>query len=280
VQEGEVVTHVSNRVAGKVALVTGAARGQGRADALRLAEEGADVIVVDVCAPLPSVAYDSATPADLAETASLIGKTGRRVVDGIVDIRDLDALRAIVDDAVGRLGRLDIVVANAGICVPRAWDKVTPQIFADTISTNVTGTWNTVMVAAPHLVRAGGGSIILISSAAGIKVQPFMVPYTTSKFAVRGMAKAFAAELGRHSIRVNSVHPTGVSTPMGSGDMATEIMTAIAGDERLGAMFMNMMPVDITQPEDVADTVLFLACDESKFMTAHELAPDAGVTEF
>jgi NAD(P)-dependent dehydrogenase (short-subunit alcohol dehydrogenase family) len=136
------------------------------------------------------------------------------------------------------------------------------------------------MVAAPHLVRAGGGSIILISSAAGIKVQPFMVPYTTSKFAVRGMAKAFAAELARHSIRVNSVHPTGVSTPMGSGSMATEIMTAIAGDERLGAMFMNMMPVDITQPEDVADTVLFLASDESKFMTAHELAPDAGVTEF
>jgi SDR family mycofactocin-dependent oxidoreductase len=271
---------MSNRVAGKVALVTGAARGQGRADAQRLAEEGADIIAVDVCAPLPSVAYDSATPADLAETVSLIEKTGRRVIDGIVDIRDLDALRAIVDTAVGRLGRLDIAVANAGICVPKPWDKVTPQIFADTISTNVTGTWNTVMVAAPHLVRAGGGSIILISSAAGIKVQPFMVPYTTSKFAVRGMAKAFAAELARHNIRVNSVHPTGVSTPMGTGGMATEIMTAIAGDERLGAMFMNMMPVDITEPADVADTVLFLASDESKFMTAHELAPDAGVTEF
>jgi len=271
---------MGNRVAGKVALVTGAARGQGRADALRLAEEGADVIVVDVCAPLPSVAYDSATAADLAETVSLVEKTGRRVVDGVADIRDLDALRSVVDDAVGRLGRLDIVVANAGICVPKSWDKVTPQIFADTISTNVTGTWNTVMVAAPHLVRAGGGSIILISSAAGIKVQPFMVPYTTSKFAVRGMAKAFAAELGRHHIRVNSVHPTGVSTPMGSGGMQAEIMAAIAGDERLGVMFMNMMPVDITQPEDVADTVLFLASDESKFMTAHELSPDAGVTEF
>jgi SDR family mycofactocin-dependent oxidoreductase len=271
---------MGNRVAGKVALVTGAARGQGRADALRLAEEGADVIIVDVCAPLPSVVYDSATPADLAETVSLIEKTGRRVIDGIVDIRDLDALRTVVDDAVSRLGRLDIVVANAGICVPKPWDKVTPQIFADTISTNVTGTWNTVMVAAPHLVKAGGGSIILISSAAGIKVQPFMVPYTTSKFAVRGMAKAFAAELGRFSIRVNSVHPTGVSTPMGSGGMQAELGAAIADDQRLGVMFMNMMPVDITQPEDVADTVLFLASDESKFVTAHELSPDAGVTEF
>jgi SDR family mycofactocin-dependent oxidoreductase len=271
---------MSGRVAGKVALITGAARGQGRADALRLAEEGADVIVVDVCAPLPSVPYDSATPEDLAETVSLIEKTGRRVISGIVDVRDLDALRAIVDGAVEQLGRLDVVVANAGICVPKAWHAVTPTIFDDTISTNITGVWNTVMVGAPHLVKLGGGSIILISSAAGLKVQPFMVPYTTSKFAVRGMAKAFAAELGQHHIRVNSVHPTGVNTPMGTGNMAAELGTAIAGYERLGAMFMNMLPVDITEPEDVADTVLFLASDESKFITAHELAPDAGVTEF
>jgi SDR family mycofactocin-dependent oxidoreductase len=271
---------MSGRVAGKVALITGAARGQGRADALRLAEEGADVIVVDVCAPLPSVPYDSATPEDLAETVSLIEKTGRRVISGIVDIRDLDKLRRIVDDAVQQLGRLDVIVANAGICVPKPWDQVTPQIYEDTITTNITGTWNTVIAGAPHLVRAGGGSVILISSAAGIKVQPFMVPYTTSKFAVRGMAKAFAAELGQHNIRVNSVHPTGVNTPMGSGNMQAEIGAAIAGYDRLGAMFINMLPVESTEPEDVADTVLFLACDDSKFITAHEIAPDAGVTEF
>ena len=271
---------MSGRVAGKVALITGAARGQGRADALRLAEEGADVIVVDVCAPLPSVPYDPATPEDLAETVSLAEKTGRRLISGIVDVRDLDKLRGIVDDAVGHLGRLDVIVANAGICVPKPWDQVTPQIYEDTISTNITGTWNTVMAGAPHLVRAAGGSVILISSAAGLKVQPFMVPYTTSKFAVRGMAKAFAAELGQHNIRVNSVHPTGVNTPMGSGTMQAEIGAAIAGYDRLGAMFINMLPVDGTEPEDVADTVLFLASDESKFITAHEIAPDAGVTEF
>jgi SDR family mycofactocin-dependent oxidoreductase len=275
-----VVRLMSGRVAGKVALITGAARGQGRADALRLAEEGADVIVVDVCAPLPSVPYDSATPEDLAETVSLLEKTGRRVVSGIVDVRDLDRLRGIVDDAVRQLGRLDVIVANAGICVPKPWDQVTPQIYEDTISTNVTGTWNTVMAGAPHLVSAGGGSVIIISSAAGLKVQPFMVPYTTSKFAVRGMAKAFAAELGQHNIRVNSVHPTGVNTPMGSGNMQAEIGAAIAGYDRLGPMFMNMLPVEGTEPEDVADTVLFLASDESKFITAHEIAPDAGVTEF
>jgi SDR family mycofactocin-dependent oxidoreductase len=271
---------MGNRVAGKVALLTGAARGQGRAHALRLAGEGADVIVVDVCAPLPSVAYDSATPEDLEETVRQVEKTGQRVIPGIADIRDLDALRVIVDDAVGKLGRLDVIVANAGICVPKAWDKVTQKIFDDTITTNVTGTWNTVMAGAPHLVAAGGGSVILISSAAGLKVQPFMVPYTTSKFAVRGMAKAFAAELAKDGIRVNSVHPTGVNTPMGSGRMQEELGAAMAGDQRLGAMFMNMMPVDITEPSDVADTVLFLASDESKFITAHELAPDAGVTEF
>ncbi len=271
---------MGDRVAGKVALVTGAARGQGRADAVRLAQEGADLIVVDVCAPLPSVAYDSATPEDLAETVRQIETTGRRVISGIADIRDLDALRGLVDDAVRRLGRLDVVVANAGICVPKAWDQVTAKIFDDTISTNVTGTWNTVMAGAPHLVAAGGGSVILISSAAGLKVQPFMVPYTTSKFAVRGMAKAFAAELGQHNIRVNSVHPTGVNTPMGSGSMAAELGAAIAGYDRLAPMFTNLLPVDITQPEDVADVVLFLASDESKFITAHEIAPDAGVTEF
>lgn len=271
---------MGDRVSGKVALVTGAARGQGRAHALRLASEGAAVIVVDVCAPLRSVPYDSATPEDLAETVRLVEKTGRRVISGIVDVRDLEQLRGIVDGAVAQLGRLDVVVANAGIVVPKPWDQVTPQIYEDTISTNVTGVWNTVMVGAPHLVKAGGGSVILISSAAGLKALPFHVPYTTSKFAVRGMAKAFAAELAKHGIRVNSVHPTGVNTPMGSGNMQAEVGAAMATNERLGAMFINMLPVDIIEPEDVADTVLFLASDESKFITAHELAPDAGVTEF
>lgn len=271
---------MTGRVAGKVALVTGAARGQGRAEAVRLAAEGADVIVVDVCAPLPGVAYDSATPEDLAETVRLVEETDRRAISGIADIRDLELLRGIVDSGVEQLGRLDVVVANAGICIPKAWDQITPQIFADTMSTNVTGTWNTVMVAAPHLVKAGGGSVIITSSAAGLKVQPFMVPYTTSKFAVRGMAKAFAAELGQYNIRVNSVHPTGVNTPMGTGDMQAQIGAAIASYPRLAPMFINLLPVDGTEPEDVADTVLFLASDESKFITAHELAPDAGVTEF
>lgn len=270
---------MSNRLSGKVALITGAARGQGRAHAFKLAQEGADVIVVDVCGPLPEVPYDSATPDDLAETVELVEKTGRRVVSGIVDVRDLDALRTVVDDAVSTLGRLDTIVANAGICIPAPWNETTPAIYEAVISTNITGVWNTVMAGAPHVVEAGGGSIILISSAAGLKAQPFMVPYTTSKFAVRGMAKAFAAELGRHHIRVNSVHPTGVQTPMVKG-VGVELAKAMEDYPRLCGMTINMMPVDITQPEDVAETVAFLASDESKYITAHELAPDAGVTEF
>jgi len=271
---------MAGRVQGKVALITGAARGQGRAHAVRLAQEGADIIAVDLAGPLPSVAYDSATPQDLAETAALVEKLDRRIVTAQLDVRDLDALKGAVDRGVGELGRLDVVVANAGICVPRAWDEVTPTIFDDTMSINVTGVWNTVMAGAPHLVAAGGGSIVLISSAAGLKAAPFMIPYTTSKWAVRGMAKAFAAELARHHVRVNSVHPTGVNTPMGSGDMMAEMNRAMQTDQRLGAMFMNMLPVETTEPEDVADTVLFLASDESKYVTAHEIAPDAGLTEF
>ncbi|GAA3391418.1 mycofactocin-coupled SDR family oxidoreductase [Cryptosporangium minutisporangium] len=271
---------MAGRVEGKVALVTGAARGQGRADAIRLAQEGADIIAVDIAGKLPSVDYDSPTPDDLAETVALVEKHDRRIVSAKVDVRDLAALTTAVDEGVAQLGRLDVIVANAGICVPRAWDQVTPQIYQDTIDTNITGVWNTVMAGAKYLVEAGGGSIILISSAAGLKVQPFMVPYTTSKWAVRGMAKAFAAELSQHNIRVNSVHPTGVATPMGTGDMQVAIGTAIQTYPKLAGMFANMLPVDITQPEDVADTVLFLASDESKYITAHEIAPDAGVTEF
>jgi len=271
---------MAGRVEGKVALITGAARGQGRAHAVRLAQEGADIIALDIAGQLPGVDYDSPTPEDLAETVALVEKLDRRIVSAKVDVRDRAAVHAAVEEGVAELGRLDVIVANAGICIPRAWDQVTQEIYQDTIDTNVTGVWNTVISGAPHLVTAGGGSVIIISSAAGLKVQPFMIPYTTSKWAVRGMAKAFAAELGQHNIRVNSVHPTGVNTPMGSGDMQAAIGAAIAGYPRLGGMFTNMLPVDGTEPEDVADTVLFLASDESKYITAHELAPDAGNTEF
>lgn len=266
------------RLAGKVALVTGAGRGMGRSHAVRFAAEGADVVLVDTAGPLPDIAYAQPRAENLTETAALVEDAGGTAVPLLVDVRDGEALAEGVREAVAQLGRLDIVVANAGICTPARWDEVTPDHFRNTMDINVTGVWNTVMAGAPHLVTAGGGSIILISSSAGIRAQPFMVHYVASKFAVRGMAKAFAHELARHHIRVNSVHPTGVSTEMVAG-MGRSLAQMSGGDRRLEAAFVNMLPVDGINARDVTDAVLFLASDESIYVTAHELCPDAGLTE-
>ena len=189
---------MSGRLAGKVAFITGAARGHGRAHAVRMAREGADIIAVDIAGELPScVRYDSATPEDLAETVRLVEAAGRQMMASATDIRDFDGLRQAVEDGVAALGRLDIIVANAGITAPQAWNEITPESFRDVMDVNVTGTWNTVMAGAQKIIDGGrGGSIILISSAAGMKMQPFMVHYTASKHAVTGMARAFAAEFG------------------------------------------------------------------------------------
>ncbi len=266
-------------MAGKVALVTGAARGQGRAHARRLSAEGADVILVDIAGPLPaSVPYDSSTPEDLAETARLVDANGRRAVPAAVDVRDLDALCAAVDNGVAELGRLDVVVANAGICCPAPWDRITAEAFRDTIDTNVTGTWNTVMAGAQHIIEGGrGGSIILIGSAAGVKMQSFMVHYTASKHAITGMARAFAAELGRHRIRVNSLHPGAVATPMGTGRMRDALQSAADSYPHLRGMHKPLLPDGIAQPEDIADAVAWLASEESKFVTASTVSVDLGV---
>jgi len=266
-------------LSGRVALVTGAARGQGRAHALRLSAEGADIIAVDIAGPLPaSVPYDSPTADDLDETAKLVAANGRRVECAAVDIRDLETLCAAVDRAVTALGRLDIVVANAGICCPAPWDQITAQAFRDTIDTNVIGTWNTVMAGTPHIIDGGrGGSIILIGSAAGVKMQAFMVHYTASKHAITGMACAFAAELGKHNIRVNSLHPGAVATPMGTGRMREALQAAAETNPRLQGMNTPLLPEGIAQPEDIADAVAWLASGESKFVTGSQISVDIGV---
>ncbi|AWB91244.1 mycofactocin-coupled SDR family oxidoreductase [Aeromicrobium chenweiae] len=268
------------RLSGKIAFITGAARGQGRSHAVRLASEGADIIALDLAGPLPGVPYESATPADLDETVRLVEAEGRRIIASVGDVRDLDGMRDFLDGAVAELGGLDIVVANAGICIPAAWDEVTPQIFKDTMDINVTGVWNTVMVSAQHLVARGGGSVILISSYAGKKVQPFMVSYTTSKHAVTGMTRAFAAELGRHRIRVNSIHPGGVNTPMGSGDMRAELERAGETNPPLNAMGTPFVPQYAAEPEEIAAAVAFLASDDSSFITAEHLSVDGGAQYF
>ncbi|OBG26662.1 mycofactocin-coupled SDR family oxidoreductase [Mycobacterium sp. 852002-51057_SCH5723018] len=270
---------MSQSIPGKVALVTGAARGQGRAHAVRLSAEGADIIAIDIAGPLPSsVPYDSPTPEDLAETARLVTANGRSVVTRAVDIRDIAALKAAVDNAVGELGRLDIIVANAGICSPAAWDEITPEAFRDTIDTNVVGTWNTVMAGAQHIIDGGrGGSVILIGSAAGIRMQAFMVHYTASKHAVVGMARAFAAELGRYNIRVNSLNPGAVATPMGTGRMRDALHAAADTYPHLRGMHQPLLPEGIAQPEDIADAVAWLASDQSRLVTATQVSVDIGV---
>ncbi|BBX17666.1 SDR family mycofactocin-dependent oxidoreductase [Mycolicibacterium duvalii] len=272
----------AGRLDGRVAFITGAARGQGRAHAVRMANEGADVIAVDIAGPLPPcVPYDHATVEDLEETVRLVEKTGRRIISAVVDTRDHDGLRGVVTSAVAELGRLDVIVANAGVSAPQAWDQIGPDDFRDVMDINVTGTWNTVMAGADKIVEGGrGGSIILISSAAGIKLQPFMVHYTASKHAVTGMARAFAAELGKHSIRVNSVHPGPVLTDMGTGDMVTALSKAMETNPQLQNMMTPFLPTWIVEPEDIADTVCWLASDESKYVTASAISIDQGSTHY
>jgi SDR family mycofactocin-dependent oxidoreductase len=267
---------MAGRVAGKVAFITGAARGQGRSHAIRLAEEGADIIAVDICADIASVGYGLATEADLAETVKAVEALDRRIFARKADVRDAAALKAVVDEGVAELGRLDIVAANAGICTVQTWDQVTPQVWQDTLDTNLTGVWNTMVVAAPHLIASGGGSIICTSSTAGIKGLPFFAPYVAAKHGVVGIARTMANELARHKIRVNTVHPTGVQTPMADGLGGLE--ATIGMDPELGPIFMNTLPVESVEPVDISNAVLFLASDEARYVTGLEFTVDAGNT--
>jgi SDR family mycofactocin-dependent oxidoreductase len=267
---------MAGRVAGKVAFITGAARGQGRSHAIRLAEEGADIIAVDICRDYDTVGYPMATEADLAETVKAVEALDRRIVASTADVRDAAALRAAVDDGVAQLGHLDIVSANAGICTIQTWDDVSPAVWQDTLDTNLTGVWNTMVVSVPHLIAAGGGSIICTSSTAGIKGLPYLAPYVAAKHGVVGIARTMANELAAHKIRVNTVHPTGVDTPMGTGLGGLEAL--INRDPNLGPIYMNTLPVEIVDPRDISNAVLFLASDEARYVTGLEFTIDAGNT--
>jgi len=267
---------MTGRVQGKVAFITGAGRGQGRSHAIRLAEEGADIIAVDICRDYPTVGYGMATEADLAQTVKDVEALDRRIIAAPADVRDAGALQKVVDDAVAQLGHLDIVCANAGICTVQAWDEVTPEVWRDTLDTNLTGVWNTMVVAAPHLIAAGGGSIICTSSTAGIKGLPFLAPYVAAKHGVVGIARTMANELAQHKIRVNTVHPTGVQTPMADGLGGLDPL--INRDPNLGPIFMNTLPVQSVEARDISNAVLFLASDEAQYVTGLEFTVDAGNT--
>lgn len=270
---------------GKVAFITGAARGQGRSHAVRLASEGADIVAVDLCADLDEVAYALATTDDLAETAALVEKEGRRVITHQADVRDYDALRSAADDAVTQLGRIDVVIANAGIAaMPTNFDDQAwlGQVWDAVIGVNLTGVWNTVRAAAPAIVEGGnGGSIVLISSTAGLKglTSPGgsigSEAYVASKHGVVGLMRAFAVELSTHSIRVNTIHPTGVRTPMVENEALQEFLATFPAAMN---SITNLLPVELLEAGDISDAVAFLASDDSKFITGVTLPVDAGFT--
>jgi SDR family mycofactocin-dependent oxidoreductase len=266
----------AGRVTGRVALVTGAARGQGRNHSVRLAREGADIIALDLCADIDAIPYPMATLSDLEETARLVAATGSRVVTARADVRDPDGLAAAVAQGVHRLGRLDVAVANAGVCTVQRWDEVTPDVWDAVIGVNLSGAWNTCVAAIPHLIDSDAGSLILISSVAGLKGQPFLAPYVASKHGLVGLMRMLANELASRGVRVNSVHPTGVDTPMLVG--LSGLTERIESDPGTGSVFLNSLPVDVLTPDDVSDAVLYLASGESRNVTGLALTVDAGAT--
>lgn len=265
-------------LAGKVAFITGAARGQGRAEALRLAADGADIIAIDLCAQIESVPYPLATPDDLAATVKLVEESGARIVAAQADVRDEEALREALRAGVEQLGRLDIVVANAGIAPMQSG----PDGWRDVIDVNLTGVHHTVEAAMPIMVEQGeGGSIVLISSAAGLigvgGGDRGSLGYTAAKHGVVGLMRAYANFLAPHSIRVNSIHPTGVDTPMINNEFTRSWLKHVAEELNAPTDFGNALPVQVVQVEDIANAVAWLVSDQARYVTGVTLPVDAGI---
>jgi SDR family mycofactocin-dependent oxidoreductase len=262
------------RVQGKVALITGAGRGQGRSHAIRLAEEGADIIAIDACVDYDTMNYAMATADDLAQTAKAVEALDRRIVTKQVDTRDLAGMISAVEEGVAEFGKLDIVSANAGICSIQDWDQVTPQLWQDTIDVLLTGTWHTCRATIPHLVANGGGSVIITGSTAAVKGQPFLTPYVAAKHGVVGLMQSLANELSLQNVRVNCVHPTGVNTPLVEGFGG--LVALLERNPHQAPCFLNALPVDLMEPIDISNAILYLASDEARYVTGTQLVVDAG----
>jgi SDR family mycofactocin-dependent oxidoreductase len=273
---------------GKVAVVSGAARGQGRSHAAALAAAGADVIAIDNCAEMPSAPYAGATRADLDQTVAAVEETGRRAFPKVVDVRDGEGMAAAIREGVAALGgRLDVVVANAGIVSYHPADEMPRDTWTETIDTNLTGVWNLIQPSLRPLIDGGeGGSIVLISSSAALTGLPHLAHYSAAKAGLIGMMQSLAVELGPHRIRVNTVHPTAVDTPMVRNDATYELMSGgTQGAEPDGGppplavealTGQNSIPVMWVESEDVSNAVLFLASDASRYVSGTQLKVDAG----
>lgn len=272
---------------GKVAVVSGAARGQGRSHAAALAAAGADVIVIDNCADMGSAPYDGATRAELDATVAAVEAAGRRAFPAVVDVREAEDMAGAVREGVEQLGRLDVVVANAGIVSYHPADELAHSTWTETIDTNLTGVWNLVQPSLRPLIDQGeGGSIVLTSSTAALTGLPHLAHYSAAKAGLVGLMQSLAVELGPHRIRVNTVHPTAVDTPMVRNDATYELMSGgTQGAEPDGSppplavealTGQNSIPVMWVESEDVTNAVLFLAGDTAKYVTGCQLKVDAG----
>jgi (+)-trans-carveol dehydrogenase len=268
----------------KVVFITGVARGMGRSHAVRLATEGADIIGLDLCRDVAAVGYPLATVEDLEETEHLVRACGRQCVTDVADVRDVEHVRSVLAKGVAELGRLDAVVANAGIFAAAPTLTMDESVWREHLDINLTGVWNTARAAAPVLIDAGrGGSMVLVSSAAALTANPNTAHYTASKHGVVGLMRVLAAELGQHRIRVNTVNPTGVATPMVLNEanyrlFRPDLDEPTAADLAAVAGTGNKLPVGLIEPEDVTNAVVYLLSDESRYVTGITLPIDAGLS--
>ena len=270
------------RFDGKVVLITGAARGQGREEAVRFAAEGANIIGVDLAAQLDSIPYPMATPEDLATTVAMVEAAGGAMVSRAADVRDLAALEGAVAEGLDRFGRLDIVVANAGVMATSLFTELSEQAWDEIVGTNLTGVWKTVRAAAPAIMAGErGGSVVITSSIAGLKGMWVSAPYVASKHGVTGLMKTMALELSPNNIRVNSIHPSSVRTPMIENDYFANMMRGDLDNptfEDTASVLNPMQALDLPWPErsDIANAVLWLCSDEARGITGVSLPVDGG----
>jgi SDR family mycofactocin-dependent oxidoreductase len=284
------VTATGGPLEGRVAFITGAARGQGRAHAIRLASEGADIIAIDICGPISeTITYPLGTAEELAETVRAVEATGRKVLAREVDIRDLAALQLVVADGIEQFGRLDILVANAGVLSwGRIWEMSEEQ-WDTVIDVNLNGTWRTLRAAVPAMIEAGnGGSIIIVSSSAGLKATPGNAHYAASKHGLVALTNSLALEAGEFGIRVNSIHPYSIDTPM----VEREAMMAIFAKHPSYLHSFAPMPLrpvnhegkkglqEFMTPEEVSDVVAWLASDGSATISGSQITVDRGTMKY
>ncbi len=275
---------MAKRLADKVAFITGAARGQGRSHAMRFAEEGADIIALDLCAQMDSVVYPMSTPEDLEETVRLVEKTGQRIVPVQADVRDFDALCDAVKRGVGELGRLDFVLANAGVLPILRAESHELSSYRDAIDVMLNGVYYTIEAALPTLIAQDqGGAIVITSSTAGLKgagvqfdtMSHGAAGYGAAKHGVVGLMRYYANGLGPKNIRVNTVHPTGVNSPMVVNEQFAEY--AAQHPEFFARSLTNLLPVPHVEPMDVSEAMLYLCAESGRYITGVTMPVDAGI---